>query len=80
MGEREEEPAPVQAIPPPPALPLTQALSQAVAVSKDPQEVFEAYSSITWDERERKGCCGVSLAEALPCICFRGVFAVPSRH
>lgn len=78
MGEREEEPPPVQAIPPTPALPLTQALSQAVAVSKDPQEVFEAYSSVTWEER--KGYCGVSLAEALPCICFRGVFAVPSRH
>lgn len=41
-------------IPAPPAPPLTQALSQAVAVSEDTQEVFEAYASITWEEREER--------------------------
>lgn len=58
MGEGKEEPSPPRPGPPTPALLallLTQALSQAVAVSEDTQEVFEAYGSITWEERERRG-------------------------
>lgn len=52
MGEGEEEPSPRPGHSHPLPLLLTQALSQAVAVGKDTQEVFEAYSSITWEERE----------------------------
>lgn len=44
----------------PPALPLTHALSQAVVVSEDAQEVFEADDSVTWEEEG--GCCRL-----LPC-------------
>lgn len=66
MGECEEEPPPLLAVPTPPALPLTQALSQAVAVSKDTQEVFEAYSSVTWEERGEGVLWGPPLQKAHP--------------
>lgn len=56
-GEGEEEPSQAQAPPlpcPTPALPLTQALSQAVAVSEDYRKSLKAYDSITWEERQRR--------------------------
>lgn len=58
MGKDKEEAPPGQAHPCPTSSPLTQALSKAMAVGEDTQEVFEVYSSITWEESERSGCCG----------------------